>query len=271
MQTFTAPISGNYKLEVWGAEGGLTSVARLLNMGKGGYSVGSIYLPQNKLIYIFVGGKGNMGLKNNGGYNGGGHNEDPDNYNVPGGGGGGMSHISLKNNPVLNNVTWNPDGTIIVAGGGGGNDDGKYLNSSMLNIYAAGCGGGYKGKDAFYILNNVSEGLTAGTGGNTTIASIDYNEQGKGQSTTNADAGAGGGGWYGGRASNHHDAGGGGGSGYIGHSSLTNKHMAGYQVETSDNVDTKTISVSVSSSNPIADHAKDGDGYAIISWISPSL
>ena len=120
MQTFTAPIDGVYKLEVWGAEGGLTSQARLLNMGKGGYSVGSINLPQDQLLYIFVGGKGNMGLKNNGGYNGGGHNEDIGNYNVPGGGGGGMSHISFEENPVLSNETWNPNGTIIVAGGGSG-------------------------------------------------------------------------------------------------------------------------------------------------------
>ena len=270
MQTFTAPVTGNYKLEVWGAEGGLTSQARLLNMGKGGYSVGSINLPQDKLLYIFVGGKGNMGLKNNGGYNGGGHNEDIGNYNVPGGGGGGMSHISFEENPVLSNETWNPNGTIIVAGGGGGNDDGKFLNSSLLDIYAAGSGGGYKGKDAFYTSNNLAI-LVAGTGGNTTIVDVNYNEQGRGQSSINADAGAGGGGWYGGRTPDYHDGGGAGGSGYIGHPSLTNKHMAGYHVETSNDVDTKTISVSVSSSNPIADYAKDGDGYAIITWFPLTL
>lgn len=56
VQTYTAPITGTYKLEVWGAEGSV----------KGGYSSGTVSLSSGKTIYIYVGGKNSDGSYLNG-------------------------------------------------------------------------------------------------------------------------------------------------------------------------------------------------------------
>ena len=78
----------------------------------------------------------------------------------------------------------------------------------------------------------------------------------------------GGGGWYGGAGSFRGHAGAGGGSGYIGNLYLENKHMVGYNVTTSNDTNTKTISVTNHSATPTADYAKEGNGYARITLIS---
>ena len=73
-QTFVAPVSGTYKLETWGAQGG--SYNSKFFGGYGGYSMGIIALKNSKNIFINVGGSGNtsLGLStiSNGVYNGGG-------------------------------------------------------------------------------------------------------------------------------------------------------------------------------------------------------
>ena len=56
VQTYTAPVTGTYKLEVWGAEGNV----------KGGYSSGTITLSAGKTVYIYVGGKNSDGSYLNG-------------------------------------------------------------------------------------------------------------------------------------------------------------------------------------------------------------
>lgn len=76
----------------------------------------------------------------------------------------------------------------------------------------------------------------------------------------------GGGGWYGGGAVTY-CGGTGGGSGYIGNPLLTNKHMYGYGVATSDEENTKTISGTCASETPKSDCAKIGDGYARITYL----
>ena len=61
MQSFTAPASGTYTLEVWGAEGGKAyslSQNGLINGGKGGYSSRTVNLTAGQTIYIYVGGEG---------------------------------------------------------------------------------------------------------------------------------------------------------------------------------------------------------------------
>lgn len=68
--------------------------------------------------------------------------------------------------------------------------------------------------------------------------------------------------WYGGAPA------GGGGSGYIGNSLLINKHMAGFNVITSDEEETKTFNTSKTSNDPITDSAKIGNGYAKITLVS---
>ena len=64
-QTFNVPVTGTYKLEVWGAQGGTNTKTG----GKGGYSVGTISLTSNTNIYVYVGGQPSSYT---GGYNGGG-------------------------------------------------------------------------------------------------------------------------------------------------------------------------------------------------------
>ncbi|BCS85840.1 fimbrillin family protein [Prevotella herbatica] len=56
VQTYTAPVTGTYKLEVWGAEGSV----------KGGYSSGTKSLNAGQTIYIYVGGKNSDGSYLNG-------------------------------------------------------------------------------------------------------------------------------------------------------------------------------------------------------------
>lgn len=80
-----------------------------------------------------------------------------------------------------------------------------------------------------------------------------------------ASGGSGGGGYYGGGASWGGSAG--GGSGYIGNSLLTNKVMYCYNCLESSTENTKTISTTCKSSSPQENCAKEGNGYAIISYV----
>ena len=107
-QTLTAPTTGTYKLEVWGAQGGEN--ANKFAGAAGAYSSGEITLMKGQKFYIYVGGKN--------GYNGGG---SPSTQAYPaniGGYGGGATDIRLING------TWNNfeslKSRIMVAGGGGG-------------------------------------------------------------------------------------------------------------------------------------------------------
>jgi hypothetical protein len=72
VQTFTAPVAGNYKLEVWGAQGGGASN----NGGLGGYSAGIKSLTAGQKLYVYIGGQGETtaqaGTTAAGGWNGGG-------------------------------------------------------------------------------------------------------------------------------------------------------------------------------------------------------
>ena len=97
LQTFMAQVSGTYKLETWGAQGGWAG-------GYGGYSIGTISLSVNDKLYIAVGGKGgDVGWESaastipKGGYNGGGNGGRGLNYSSgtypTGGGGGGATSI----------------------------------------------------------------------------------------------------------------------------------------------------------------------------------
>ena len=84
-QVFTPTCEGNYKLEVWGAQGGQSynnQEGKALDGGKGGYSKGNISLTKSDLLYIVVGGKG-LNYSNStsqvpveGGYNGGGQGKN---------------------------------------------------------------------------------------------------------------------------------------------------------------------------------------------------
>lgn len=102
-QTFTVQKSGNYKIELWGAQGKDATDPAYLG-GKGGYTSGTIYLAKNENLYVYVGAKGVL-------FNG------SSNYDVYYG--GGATDVRL-----VGDVPWNNSGSlntrIMVAGGGGG-------------------------------------------------------------------------------------------------------------------------------------------------------
>lgn len=153
-QTFTAPVSGTYRLETWGARGG--------NGGYGGYSVGEIKLSENFNLYIVVGGHGEIGngyfvtdrFRGQGGFNGGGpgglgqYYKD-DTYWASGAGGGGATSIQniLLEDGQLKNYSENISNVIIVAGGGGGGFYGGYANMTegFGSDDSGGGGSGYIG------------------------------------------------------------------------------------------------------------------------------
>ena len=191
VQTYTAPCTARYKLEVWGAQGGKDSGTG----GKGGYAVGYVDLNTGDKLYVVVGSKGaDSTAGRGGGYNGGG------NAGTSGssGAGGGATHIAKTNRGVLANYNSYHSEVLIVAGGGGG------AGTSSSN---GGAGGGREGEDA------------SGTGGTQTTGHAFGQGQGK-----SGDGGGGGGGWFGGKAASG-DRGAGGGSGYTGgviNGSMTN-------------------------------------------------
>ena len=284
-QTFTATLSGTYKLETWGAQGG-NSIANGSNYetgGKGGYSSGYIKLNTNDALYINIGGKGDDGvlLQNDisGGYNGGGISHWDKRDDEASGGGGGATHIASTSG-ILSNLENKKDSILIVSGSGGG-------GGSEWHGGSGGSGGGFKGNDGNvgtlmvnenYTMVSISPPAKGGSqnfGGTSTkvdrrskTTSIYNGSFGTGGYTVGGDGGGqGGNGYYGGGASDY-AGGGGGGSGYIGNHLLTNKVMYCYNCEESNEESTKTISTTCSEETPTSYCAKKGNGYARITLIS---
>ncbi len=262
-QTFIAPVSGTYKLETWGAQGGSSiKNAHLLELGGyGGFASGFVILSKNDVVYLNVGGTGSVAVKGQdtaGGYNGGGSGtwdnsifEINDNQFETGGGGGGATHIATKSG-LLNSLENYKNDIYIVSGGGGA---GNYSQHG-------GSGGGFIGTQG----ENFS-----GTGG-TQISGCDFGKgcDGTGIGNSNGVSG-GGGGFYGGNinsADGKDSNAGGGGSGYIGNSFLTNKVMYCYNCEESNEESTKTISTTCAEETPTENCAKMGNGYARITLVS---
>lgn len=267
IQTFTAPHTGDYKLEVWGAQGG--SGDTNVHGGYGGYSVGTIALTQGNTLYICVGGKGGGSATSDTtvvGYNGGGEA----NYGGNRGNGGGATHIALSTG-TLNTLENNLSDILIVAAGGGG--AGYYAGSDSGD---GGSGGGYIGGHGLFVDSTTGDsnshtgsGGTQSTGGETEDYSIQsIGSFGQGANRDDGDlwgGSGGGGGFYGGGASTN-NAGAGGGSGYINTTELTNACMFGYNVSESAATATRTVSTLAHSETPTAQTAKIGNGYAKISW-----
>ena len=282
-QTFVAPANGNYKLQVWGAQGGYRSSSTY--GGKGGYSTGEVYLTKGTTLYVYVGGAGGSGNTRvssvvAGGYNGGGYR-----YGYKGG--GGATDIRLTGG------NWNNSESLlsrfIVAGGGGSdgatNKQGMYgggtTGGSSKQSYTANsnyCGKGgmqtYSGYSASYtITTQATTGLNSNTksyycGG--------FGFGGGGVYLSSGYGGAGGGGWYGGSgtvpdSSGDDDRGGGGGSGFVWTSDTASSVPSGYSVPTTyylDNAET----VAGNASMPTHDSSSNmtgntGNGYARITWI----
>ena len=271
-QTFTAPIAGTYKLEVWGAQGGSANETYL--GGSGGYSIGRISLNKRQEIYVNIGGSGSIDNDYNettfvdGGYNGGGTACGyKDKFASSG---GGATHIATLSG-VLSSLENQKDNILIVAGGGGG--AGFQPSGGAGN---GGSGGGFKGESGtttgnyqnLFILNGGSQ-----SSGGSFVQYGDYTYyessfgSGGGATKSKGNASGGGGGLYGGGLGNLF-MGAGGGSGYIGNSLLTEKTMYCYNCEESSEENTKTISTTCTSATPTANCAKQGNGYARITLVS---
>lgn len=223
IQSFVVPVTGTYKLEVWGASGG--DVTNLIAGGAGGYAYGNVNLTAGTTIYVCVGGRGNdcstRGSRDestptyySGGYNGGGMSKTVHYLNSSG---GGCTHIGAFNNTLKDHGS--TSGLFIVAGGGGGSS----YNSSSAYGHGGG-GGGLSGSQGDNIGDYiVGDYFSYGLGGSQTEGgySTSYENPklyqgifGSGCLLINNSAG-GGGGLYGGGAGCGW-SGAGGGSGYIG-------------------------------------------------------
>ena len=249
-EVFTVPITGTYKLEVWGAQGfGWYQTTG----GFGGYAVGEILLSKGDKLYLNVGKRGQII------------------FNGPGG--GDATYITLKSG-TLENFENDLSSILIVAGGGGGSE----WHDGM-----GGSGGGYEGSNGSqgHLENDDISISPTATGGTQTSGGISTEIDSRGWSTViyngsfgksgyiiDGDAGGGGGsGFYGGGISSY-AGGGGGGSGYIGNSRLKNKAMYCYICSESNEEDIKTISSGCNAETPTENCAKQGNGYVRITLIT---
>ncbi len=134
-QSFTVPLQGKYKIELWGAEGGksLYQGVSYNDGGNGAYTKGEISLQKEQTLYLYVGGAGanaSKRVESLGGYNGGGNGVPDKADDESSGGGGGATDIRLVNG--LWDSFASLKSRIMVAAGGGG----------ASWSYAPGAGGG---------------------------------------------------------------------------------------------------------------------------------
>ena len=263
--TYTVPYNGTYKLETWGAQGG--SYSNNIG-GYGGYSVGVTTLNSGSKLYVNVGG---TTTSNIGGYNGGGNGySSGDEKRFLGG--GGATHIATKSGLLFSLVNYK-DTILIVAGGGGG----IYYYSDD-NKASGGHGGGFAGNNGQVSTSWCFSGTdTPATGGTQSGGGLGNNDNtnnkgsfGQGGTGTSGYNTGGGGGFYGGGGTYNvgcSSESGAGGSGYIGNSLLTDKYMYCYNCTTSDVTDTKTYTTTNTSSTPISNYAKSGNGAAKITLV----
>ncbi|WP_024990677.1 glycine rich domain-containing protein [Segatella albensis] len=238
MQTFTAPVTGNYKLEVWGAQGGGWNT---VPGGKGGYARGTYSMAKKQNIYIAV-GAGGLDFT----WNGGGREEDH-RYSICGGGATSIQKSLLSDGQLYHYESVKETDVLIVAGGGGGSE--WYYSISDKTTPTGGAGGGTNGENGFRGYGNSepsAKGGTQTTGGKSTAIDASSGTQtivdgsfGRGGYTLGGDGGGqGGGGWYGGGAADY-AGGGGGGSGHIG-----------------------TMCTNGSMQNGV----REGNGYCVVTW-----
>lgn len=284
-QTFTPPYNGRYKLETWGAQGGNSSNNSTFGGyngsqaigGYGGYSSGMVTLSKNQMLNIVVGGGGTSSGMNEfsvtkGGYNGGG-NGGKGNTSFSsigcysGAGGGGATHIA-KISGILSSLENNKDDILIVSGGGGG-----AINHNVENNNGGSAGGIYGNAGSFLKVTTCNTNLPKISGGTQNSGYL-FGMGQTGRDAVNAYCGqsgaaGGGGGFYGGmsQTENYDTSTGGGGSGYIGNPILTDKVMYCYNCTESSEESTKTISTTCTSATPTANCAKQGNGYAKITFI----
>ena len=271
-QSYVVPVSGYYKVETWGAQGGSicsdsnceTLVSNTYG-GYGGYAVAKHYLNASDNLYVNVGGKGESSSSYNfaaaGGYNGGGgaYSQSDTKW----GAGGGATHIATISGLLSEIGADNISKIVIVSGGGGGGGQ----CSSYYNV--GGSGGGVSGNNGNG--NALGKGGTQTSGGAGNGSNAKSGSFGLGGGTSANKASGGGGGLYGGGTGYSYGSSGGGGSGYIGNSLLIDKYMYCYNCATSDEESTKTYTTTCAEETPTENCAKIGDGYAKITFVGKTI
>ena len=293
MQTFTAPLNTTYKIECWGASGGDHTTS-----GRGGYVLGNINIGKSANLYIYVGGIGLVGSGDNntvGGWNGGGKL-----YSQLSGyaicySGGGATDIRLINGDWENFNSLKS--RIMVAGAGGG-------GIAYLEGIFGGHAGGLTAPTNYSRANNniyiTGATQTSGSKHFEDTSSTPPGEDGqfgKGGMGGRWYGAGGGSGYYGGAGGCNHpgihayssenggEIGGGGGSsfisGYTGCDAIDESSTEDNIVHTgqpnhySGKVFTNPVMIAGNASMPKpkggTETGHSGDGYCIISWISPSL
>lgn len=253
VQSFTAPVSGTYTLEVWGAKGG--GGANCYGVGgKGGYSKGNVVLNAGQTIYVAVGQQGFQSA-NLTSFNGGGSGNPQGGDN--GYTGGGATHIATANG-TLSSLSGNQNSVLLVAGGGGAAAGGTCVCQYQGD---GGAGGGTTGVSGVCSANDCGY-RPAGTGGSQIAGGTGQTEaiaasfgQGASASLLTNDCiqgGGGGGGWYGGGAGGQAGGGGGGGSGYL------NPTLTATQILDGNSVMPDTLGNNMTGNN--------GNGVAKITW-----
>ncbi len=154
-QSFTVPLQGKYKIELWGAEGGkaLCQGSVCNDGGNGAYTKGEINLQKEQTLYLYVGGAGanaSKRVESLGGYNGGGTGttdaaDDETSgggasYNFTPGAAGGLSADLVGSTLSIDQTNGYAFGK-----GQSGVGAGGYCTSTKGDCGVAGAGGGYYG------------------------------------------------------------------------------------------------------------------------------
>ena len=290
MQTFTAPVETNYKIQCWGASGGVGLFEYNEIGGSGGYVSGEILLTKDRTLYVYIGQKGNKVNQYSSTYmfNGGGYANI--NKTQCGSCGGGATDIRTTSGD-WDNLTSLETRIMIAAGGGG---SGGYM------IYELGDAGGLDGYNGYATNTEVDYGIYQGKGATQTAGGAIpalWDEDGQNGTAgmlgkggigghnivdDNGGGSGGGGGLYGGSGSSGATAAswyGGGGSSYIsGHSGCSAQTLRfsntvmidgrGYQWTSTKG---EQVGIPTTANQSIRQNGYVGDGYCLISWISPSL
>lgn len=190
--TFTAPFTGTYRIECWGAQGCPPRNSSDTAFGRGSYAAGDIELSANDVLYVYIGQQGPTSTS--GAWNGGGIHG---NHSRQGCGGGGTD-VRLVNTSATN--VWKEFASlksrIIVAAGGGGCDDGSTWSNSTPH------GGGVEGINIPWShVNCIMYNTTQTQGGYIIYNNSDTFNRGRfgcGNQSSSGYRAGGGGGYYGG-------------------------------------------------------------------------
>jgi hypothetical protein len=237
VQIYNVPVTGYYKIDCYGAPGGLYTAT----LGRGGQTTGTFWFTAGTVLRVYVGNLGALG-----GWNGGGNCGNP-NFN-----GGGASDVRVGGTALSNRV--------IVAGGGGsiGGDFTVYyggnggLTGTNGQNYSASCQGGGGGTGGAGGAGGFASGGgyipgTAGTLGVGANGSIVFGVPG---------SGSGGGGYYGGGSGAYNPGfgvagggGGGGGSSYCSPTACDVSYVTGNSIAGKVVITPKTITLTLAATS----------------------